>query len=58
MLDVQAPGGLRWVVPDEAVQPEAPCKPDVAQSAALSPGAKELQKPLAVSPVSLCLPVR
>jgi len=32
VLDGQPPGGLRSVVPDEAVQPEAPCKPDVAQS--------------------------
>jgi hypothetical protein len=31
--DVQAPGGLQSVGPDEAVQLEAPCKPDVAQSA-------------------------
>ena len=63
-LDVPALGAVQWAGPAVLSQSEPSAgavelhKPDVAQSAALSPGARELLKLAAVSPVSLCLPVR
>jgi len=63
-LDVPALGAVQWAGPAAPLQSELSAgavelhKPDVVQSAALSPAARELQKLPAVSPVSLCLPVR
>jgi len=63
-LDVPAWAAVQWVDPAAPLHSALSAAfaelrtPDADQSAGLSPAAKELPQPPAVSPVSLCLPVR